>query len=130
MATTAQYGSTPLNEISQVTAANTARDGTGTMGVGVAGTTAGKFIRRVVIQATGTVTNGVVRFFESVDSGTTRRLLHEVIVTATTPSVTQAAFRVEVPELVGKVLAGTTNLIYPSTNNAETFNVFFESGLL
>lgn len=130
MATQAQYGATPLNEIQQIATANTARDGTGTMSTGVAGTAAGKFIRRVVIQATGTTTANVVRFFESTDNGTTRRLILEVVIPAVTPSTSVAAHRTEVPELVGKVLAGTTNLIYASTNNAETYNVLFESGLL
>jgi hypothetical protein len=42
-----------------------------------------------------------------------------------------AAWRTEVAELVGMILpGGTGNILYASTNNAETFNVICESGTL
>jgi hypothetical protein len=137
MATTAQYAAQPNLEISQVTTANTARDGTGTIvtvATGPATAAAagvGERITRVVVQATGTTTAGVIRFFISLDNGTTNRLICEKLVSAVTPSTTVSAFRIEVNELVGMVLpGGGAALLRASTNNTETFNILVESGLL
>jgi hypothetical protein len=53
------------------------------------------------------------------------------LVPAITPSTSVAAFRTEVAELVGLIIpGGTTNKIYATTNNSETFNILVESGLL
>ena len=137
MATTAQFTAQPNLEYSQLTTANTARDGTGTIvtiaagpatsaGVGV-----GERITKVTVQATGTTTAGVIRFFLSLDNGTTNRLILEKLVPAITPSTTVSAYRMEVNELVGCVLPGGGQaLLRASTNNTETFNVVVESGLL
>jgi hypothetical protein len=137
MATTAQFTAQPIIDISQVSTANTNRDGTGTIVTVATGpsTTAaagvGKRINRVVVHATGTTTAGVIRFYISVDGGTTNRLICERLVTATTPSTTIAAFRTEVGELAGLVLTGGGScMVRASTNNAETFNIMVESGLL
>lgn len=137
MATTAQYVAQPLLEVSQVTTADTSRTAPTnsteiTAGPNTAaGNGVGKRILRVTICATGTTTAGVIRFFFSADSGTTKRLICERIVPAITPSTSVAVFRTEVAELVGMVLpGGTTNKIYASTNNTETFNILVESGSL
>jgi type IV pilus biogenesis protein CpaD/CtpE len=96
-----------------------------------AGNGVGKRIMRVTVQSTATTTAGVIRFFLSLDSGTTDRLICEKIVPAVTPSTTVAAWRTEVAELVGLILpGGTANKIYATTNNTETFNIIVESGLL
>jgi hypothetical protein len=137
MATTAQFTAQPTIDISQVSTANTNRDGTGTIVTVATGpsTTAaagvGERINRVTIHATGTTTAGVIRFYISLDSGTTNRLICERLVTAITPSTSVAAFRTEVGELVGLILpGGGAAMLRASTNNAETFNIMVESGLL
>lgn len=137
MATTAQYTAQPILEHVQISTANTNRDGTGTMGTictgpnTTAGVGVGKRIFRITVQATVTTTAGVVRFFISTDNGTTKRMICEKIVPAITPSTTIPAWRVEVPELVGLIIpGGTGNILYASTNNAETFNIICESGTL
>jgi len=137
MATSAQFTAAPAVDISQISTANTSRDGSGTTVEVCAGPSAtagngvGKRIIRVSIQATGTTTAGVVRFFYSADSGSTKRLIEETLVPAITPSTSVAAFRTEVAELVGLVLpGGNTHKLYASTNNAETFNILIESGTL
>jgi hypothetical protein len=137
MATTAQFTAQPTIDISQVSTANTNRDGTGTIVTVATGPSTaaaagvGERINRVVIHATGTTTAGVIRFYISVDGGTTNRLICERLVTAITPSTTIAAFRTEVGELVGLVLTGGGScMLRASTNNAETFNIMVESGLL
>jgi hypothetical protein len=133
MATSAQYSTAPTIDVSQVTTANTNRDGTGTTVEIAAGPTTasgsgvGKRIVGVMIAATGTTTAGMIRFFISVDGGTTKRLIAETIVTAITVSATVPAFSTSVPSLVGIVLPGqvstNTQKLYAATNNSETFNI-------
>jgi hypothetical protein len=137
MATNAQYTAQPILEYAQVTTAETSRTAPTnvveiTAGPNTsAGNGVGKRIIRVTIQSTATTTAGVIRFFLSLDSGTTDRLICEKIVPAVTPSTTVAAWRTEVAELVGLILpGGTANKIYATTNNAETFNIIVESGTL
>jgi len=137
MATTSQYVSQPLLEVSQLTAANTNRDGSGTL-VTVAAALAtaaaagvGKRINRVTICASVTTTAGVVRFFVSSNSGTDKRLVLEKIIAAVTPSTTIPVVRIECPELAGLVLTGgSTSLLYASTHNAEAMTILVESGTL
>ena len=137
MATSAQFTAQPILEYAQVTTADTSRTAPTNVVEITAGpsTTAGngvgKRINRVTIQSTATTTAGVIRFFLSLDSGTTDRLICEKIVPAVTPSTSVAAWRTEVAELVGLILlGGTANKIYATTNNTETFNIIVESGLL
>jgi len=140
MATTAQYTAQPILEYTQISTANTGRDGSGTLGTVASGPAVsaangvGKRILRVTVASTATTTAGVIRFFISNDNGTTKRLIVEKIVPAVTPSTSVAAWRTEVPELVGMILPGGTGgntvILYAGTNNAETFNVICESGTL
>lgn len=133
MATSAQYTTTPIVEYVQVSTANTARDGTGTMGLlcsgpAVAqGSGVGKRISKVFIKATGTTTTGMIRFFISTDGGTTRRLITETQIFANTPSATAVAVEYSVPALEGLVLQGQVSSqncsLYVSTEKAETFNI-------
>lgn len=137
MATTAQFTAQPIIDIAQVSTANTNRNGTGTIVTVASGPSAtaaagvGKRINRVTVTATGTTTAGVIRFFVSPDNGTTNYLVCERLVPAITPSTSVAVFRSEIGELVGLMLVGGGNcLLRASTNNAETFNICAESGLL
>ena len=137
MATNAQYTAQPILEYAQVTTADTSRTAPTnvveiTAGPNTAaGNGVGKRIIRVTVQSTAATTAGVIRFFLSLDSGTTDRLICEKIVPAVTPSTSVAAWRTEVAELVGLILpGGTANKIYATTNNTETFNIIVESGLL
>jgi hypothetical protein len=105
--------------IAQVSAANTNRDGTGTLvDVVTPVSTYGAYMTDVLIVATGTTTAGVVRLF--LFDGTNNRLHTEQLVTAITPSASVAVFSATV----------TLNFRIPntwklkaSTHNAETFNV-------
>ena len=142
MATSAQYVTTPVLEIMQgitadtsstaPTAANTYLICQGPATASASGV--GKRITRVTVSATGTTTAGVIRFWISVDTGTTKRLILEKIVAANTPSTTNPVVRFDVPELVGLVLPGTVSSavtsLYATTNNTETFNFLVESGTL
>ena len=133
MATSAQYSTSPTIDVSQISTANTARDGSGTtveIAAGpttAAGSGVGKRITGVQIQATGTTSAGMFRFFISVDGGTTKRLIDEVPVIAITPSATLAAWNGSSGGLIGIILPGqvssNTQKLYASTEKSETFNV-------
>ena len=126
MSATQNYASTPRAGIGLLSAANSARDGTGTIvNVFTAGGT-GSRIDAIDIQATASTTPGMIRLF--MFDGTNNRLIGEIPVSAITPSGTQAAFAVQ---LTTANLANLLPLILPtgyslraSTEKAEAFNVF------
>lgn len=120
----ANYVVTPKNGFIQATAANTARDGTGTIVVvyTAPANVLGARVDRVIIHAVATTTAGMIRLFLVDSGGTLIRLIREVPVVAITPSATQPAFSVEVVFDNGLILANAVSL-RASTHNAETFNI-------
>lgn len=123
MASSPSFTSTPKAHQVQIATANTARDGSGTLGTGPSGVAAGTKVIELVVQATGTTTAGLISVFLSFDGGTTKRLYDEIPVTAvTTPSATLAAFRA-VRKYENLILPDTSATIYYATEKAETFNV-------
>lgn len=122
MAASPNYAATPRAAVGQVSAANTARDGTGTLVTIITGASTGTRVDDLSVVATGTTTGGMIRFFVSYDGGTTNRFLREIPVTALTPSATVQAFRAELFDL-GITLPNASAQLRASTNNAETFNV-------
>lgn len=127
MATAAQYAATPRAAVAQVTAANTNRDGTGTLVTVFTGASTGSRIDDLVVQATGTTTAGMVRLYLSLDNGTTNRLIHEIPVSAITPSGTVAAFKAQLFDLA-LLLPNASALLRAATHNAETFNIAVTRG--
>ena len=129
MAILAQYTNTPKNSSTQIATANTARDGTGTLGVVYTAGSNGARIDSILIQATATTTAGMIRFFESIDAGTTKRLIGEVPVTAATPSGTVAAFSAQIGNgdssgfMKKGIVLQANAILYAATNNAESFNI-------
>lgn len=139
MAQLAQFAVAPVLDEVLVSSANTARDGTGTLATLAAGPVTlaaagvGKRINRVRAKAIGTTTAGMLRFFVSADGGTTKFLIHEVVVKAIVPSAFVATWAAEIEELAGLVLPGgngsaAQSLLYVSTHNAESFHVTCEGG--
>jgi len=119
MATAAQYASTVRTAQAQVSVANTARNGTGTIVTVFTAGASGSRIDDIYITATGTTTAGVVRLF--LNDGTNTYLWEEILVTAITPSTTQAVFQAT---LLNQALVLATGWsLRASTNNAETFNI-------
>lgn len=115
----------PKIGVAQISTANTARDGTGTMGTVITGATNGTRINRVDIKAIVTTTAGMIRLF--IHDGTNARLIKEISVSALTPSGTVQAFSAEwVPEEPLVLPSGYS--LRASTHNAETFNVFAHAG--
>jgi hypothetical protein len=119
MATAPQYAATPKCGIATISTANTNRDGTGTIGDVLTTGAAGSRIERLVLQAQGTTTAGMIRLY--IHNGTAYKLWREIPVTALTPSGTTAAWTYEL-QLYDFVLP-TGYKFAASTNNAETFNV-------
>ena len=126
MATNPQYAATPGRaNVAASTTANTAIDGTGSNFVSVvSGTANGRRIRRVAV--TGAASTGVansIRFFISLDSGTTKRFLCDVLLAAATISQTVRGQYAEVPELVGLILQGTTTQLLITNSTTQATNV-------
>lgn len=126
-----------------LSAANTNRDGTGTVVTVWTATAAvdaanpgGSRIERVTIQATGTTTSGVVRMFISTDAAANTAsntfLYKEFIIPAIVPGVTQEAYQTSVgtygaPDLM-PIMLGPGQTLRFSTNNAEGFRVSVQGG--
>ena len=120
MAINGQYVATVKNgTLAQATAANTLRDGTGTLATILTAGANGSRVDAIVFNAPGTVTTGMLRLFITIGANT--RLIDEIPVTATTPSATVPAWRVQYIPQVPLVLQAAAVLSF-STNNAETFN--------
>jgi hypothetical protein len=108
---------------------NTARDGSGTAPTLVTGaSTPGTRIDKIRMVGVGTVTAGMIRVF--LFDNTTKRLLREVAVPATTPSGTVEGWAYDLTFGDGLVLPSASWSILVATNNAESFNVFAYGGNL
>ena len=121
MASTANFFSTPRTAFAQISTANTQRDGSGTIGTVITGAATGTRVDDLEIVATGPNSAGVVRLY--IHDGTNARLWREVIVPATTPSVTVPVFSLRITD-AAVILQNASWSLRASTNNAETFNVF------
>jgi hypothetical protein len=119
MSASAQYASTAKTAVAQISTANTARDGTGTIATVFTAGASGSRIDDILITATGTTTAGVVRLF--LHDGTNARLWKEVLVSAITPSTTVSPFSSTLNSQALVLQSGWS--LRASTNNAETFNV-------
>lgn len=130
MANQAQYVGTPKVGVGQVSAANTARDGSGTIATIFTAGASGSRIDAINIKATGTTTAGMIRLF--IHDGTNARLLTELPVTALTPSGTLPAWEAQLNtnsmSQVLPIILPTGYSLRASTNNAETFNVIAIGG--
>lgn len=119
MSTSAQYASTVQTASAQISVANTARNGTGTIVSVISGAASGTRVDDISIVATGTTTAGVVRLF--ISDGTNIRLWQEILVTAITPSTTQTVWSATLLNQALLLKSGWS--LQASTNNSETFNV-------
>jgi hypothetical protein len=71
MAISPQYAATVKSTISQISTANTSRDGSGTTVLAFSSGTNGSRIEKIQIKALGNTTSGMIRFFIS-SNGTDR----------------------------------------------------------
>ncbi len=120
---------TPVAKTVAISSANTARDGSGTMGTVCAAGTAGTRIDRVNIKSSaGTTTAGMIRLF--VDDAVGTRLIAEVAVTAGTPSSTVKTFEAELvrTDALPWITIPSGYKLFAATHNAEAFNVTAHGG--
>lgn len=116
---------TPKVGIAQISTANPNRDGTGTISTVLTAGALGSRIDRLRAIAIGTTTAGMIRWY--IHDGTNARLWYEQTVDAITPSATVAAWTEDYMPTDGLKLPVGYSL-RASTEKAETFNVFAESG--
>ena len=130
MASTPQYANVPRCAIGQISTANAARDGTGTIGTIFSAGTSGSRIDAINLKATGTTTAGMVRLF--LHDGTNARLLTEVPVIPITPTATVPAFEVQIAtntaDNILPLIIPTGYSLRASTHNADTFNIIAIGG--
>lgn len=121
---------TPVFGWTQISTANTNRDGTGTTGSMIAGGTNGTRISRIRIQSSGSqINNGMIRIFVQLPSGSPVMLYDEVAVPATVTSASAVGFDYSL-EYTGEraiVLPASAKLL-ASTTTTDPFNVFAEGG--
>ena len=117
----------PVNSVAaaEISAANTARDGTGTVPTIFTAGSEGSLIELIRVVAEGTTTAGMVRIF--LHNGATFFLYDEIPVSAITPSATVEVFQGEIVPSKPLVLP-TGWTLRASTHNAEVFNVFVTGG--
>lgn len=120
MSTSAQYAATPKNAVAQLSAANTSRDGTGTIVTVLnSGSGIGSRIDDISITATASTTAGAVRLF--LHNGTTAFLWKEILVQQIVPSTSQSPWSAQLVNQALILQSGWS--LRASTHNAETFNV-------
>lgn len=129
MATTPSFTSTPRLSISDVSAANTNRDGTGTIVTLMAGVAAGTRIFEVAAKClvSGASTANVIRIYLSSDSGSTWKLHREIAMASATSSASVATTRVNLLE-DNLILPSASWAIGASTHIAEAYNVTVYGG--
>lgn len=124
MSSVPNYASSPLSPGVTISTANTARDGTGTLGTVVTAPATGARIEEIVITASVTTTAGMVRLF--IFDGTTNRLYAEVPVAAITVGASTPAFTARLSP--ANLFLQANHQLRASTHNAESFNVFAFGG--
>lgn len=125
MATSPTFTGTPRVGIGALSAANTNRDGTGTIVDVLTGVAAGTKVFEVRVQATATTTAGMVRIY--LYNGTTYSLFDEIPVAAVTGSASVAEF--EAVRTYGNlILPSASYKLSAATHNAETINVIVSGG--
>jgi len=124
MSVNANYAATPKTAIVAISTANTARDGSGTIGTVMTSGASGSRVDALDIQATGTTTAGMIRLF--VHNGTTAFLLTEVPVLANTPAAATPAWSAQLNSnnnVNFPLVLATGFSLRASTEKAETFNL-------
>lgn len=118
---------TPVVGCAAIATANTARDGSGTIGAVLTAGANGTRISRISVKATVTTTAGVVRLW--IYTGAAYFLWKEITVTALTVSATVNAFEYSL-ELLGEraLVLPSGYSLRASTEKAENFNVIAEGG--
>lgn len=127
MASASVYVGTPKHPFAAISAANTNLDGTGTTVLLFTAGGSGARFESATVKAIVTTTAGMVRFYTSQDSGTTKTLIAELPIAAITKSATVAAFT-GVQRFVNGLILEPSERVYVSTEKAEAMYVYFDMG--
>ena len=127
MATSPIFIGATRREVNTISAANTNRDGTGTLVTGFTAGSNGSAIFRIRIKAQATTTAGMIRIFNVFSSSTS--LIREIPVSAVTPSATVTTWEGELFFNANEMIAmASGHSLKFATNNAEAFTVSVEGG--
>jgi hypothetical protein len=130
MANNPSYAATPRCAIGQVSTANTARDGTGTIATIFTAGASGSRIDAINLKAIATTTAGMIRLF--IHDGTNARLLTELPVVAVTPGASAPSWEAQLNtnsmSQMLPIILPTGYSLRATTNNAETFNLLCVGG--
>ena len=120
---------TPILAVATISAANTNRDGTGTIVAVVTGGTNGTRIERVTVEATVTTSAGIVALYIDPNTGTFH-LWQEIAVTAATVSTTVLGFATEFVRSDGLplVILPPSYRIGAATQIANNFRIIAHGG--
>ena len=124
MATAPAFAATPKCAMGALATADTSRTAPTTVVTIYTAGASGSRIDSVNVVATGTTTAGVVRLF--IYDGTNYRLFQEVLVSATTPSVSVPVFSASLSFNTFLLPSGYS--LRATTNNTEGFNVIAFGG--
>jgi hypothetical protein len=127
MATTPAFIGTGRAASVNVSAANTATDGSGSITTLISGAAGGTRILEVTAKCAATSAAAVVNIFLSVDSGTTWRIFDSIAISAITQSTTTAGFKSSILYDT-LLLADTTHRLGVTTTIAQSTNVFALGG--
>jgi hypothetical protein len=119
---------TPVVGVASISTANLARDGSGTLGTVISGSTNGTRITRVRVISSGSqVSNGMIRLF--INTSGSNVLYDEVAVIATSVSASMVGFDNSL-EYLGEraIILPNGASLSAGTTIAEPFNVWAEGG--
>lgn len=130
MASIPQYAAAPRLQVSQLSAANTALDGSGTLVTSFTAGSLGSRVDMLTLKASATTTLGMVRVF--LDDGTGAKLIYEIQVSAAVPGGSAPAFSYRMlpsdPDSILPIMLPAGSTLKTSTQNAEGINVLMMGG--
>lgn len=127
MASTPEFVKTPRIATVNVSSANTAIDGSGTVTELIAGATGGTRVLEIVVKGAATTAAANINVFLTTDSGTTYRLYDTISVTAVTTGNTTPTARARTT-YSNLVLASSSHRVGITTTIAQSTNVIALGG--
>lgn len=130
MSSTPQYAAAPRLQVTQISTANSALDGTGTLGTVFTAGPDGSRIDMLTLKAAATTTAGMVRLF--VDDGSGAKLVYEIQTVAGVPGGASPSFSYRMiysdPDSILPLMLPAGSTLKASTQNAEAMNVLVMGG--
>jgi hypothetical protein len=127
MANTPSFIGTPRLSTVNVSTANTAIDGTGTITELIVGASTGTRVLEINAQATATTAAALVNIFITTDGGSTWRLFDQITISAATPSNTVKGNR-NIATYANLVLPNANTRLGVTTSISQSTNVIALAG--